>query len=255
MWCTTPSQEIATGLPLLTTRMMVHAFNQSWKIEVVDVVTSNDVWIFIANHDGHLFHNEVFSASIFVDTTRTIDHVLDPNGSTENRIIGNTRFQIVGKDTPRDLERFAFYDILKLYGHGSVNLVSTNTTVFDDTQIAFSILIVMFSLINQESINGKVHANIVIQEHAIDERDVSRVNGPSLLLQFASKGWNIERLNRFDRPYRFLTQIGPFPNRTTNIHDFRTTANNIDSSLFFIGHRLVFATLTDTCNLKGRPQS
>ncbi|CAI8348033.1 MAG: Uncharacterised protein [Candidatus Poseidoniaceae archaeon] len=201
-------------------RVMVHAFNQSWKIEVVDVVTRDNVRIFITNHPRHLFHNQVLSASIFIDTTRTIDHVLDPNRSTEDRIVGDTRFQIVRKNSPWNLERLTFCDILKLYRNGTIDLVSANTTVFDDTEIALSFLIVMFSLIDQKSINGKMHANIVVQEHAIDKGNVTRINRPSLLLQFTTERWDIERLNRFNGPYRLFAQVSPFPHRTTNIHDF-----------------------------------
>ena len=100
-----------------------------------------------------------------------------------------------------------------------------------------------------------MHTNIVVQEHSIDEGNITRVNRPSLLLQFTSKGWNIERLNRFNGPDRFLAQIGPFPNRTTNIHHFGTSTDNIDSSLLFLSHRLFFATFTDAGNLKRWPQS
>ena len=100
-----------------------------------------------------------------------------------------------------------------------------------------------------------MHTNIVVQEHAVDEGNVARINHPSLLLQFTTKRWNIERLNRFNGPYRFLTQIGPFPDRTANIHHFGTSAYHIDTSFLFIGYRLVSATLSNTCNLKRRSQS
>ena len=235
--------------------MVVHALNQSWEIEVVDVVARDNVRIFITNHLRHLFHNQIFSASIFVDAARTIDHIFNPNGCTENRVVGNARFQIVGQNSPWHLERFTFLHILKLDRNGAIDLIPANATVFDDAVIAFSILIVMFPLIDQKAINGKVHAHIIVQEHAIDKGNVARINHPTLLLQFTSKRWNIERLNRFNRPYRFLTQIGPFPNRTTNIHDFGTTTNYIDASLLFIGHRLIFATFSNTCDLKRWSQS
>ena len=172
---------------MFTAGVMVHAFNQSREIEVVDVVACDDVWIFIANHGGHLFHNQVFSTSVFVDAARAIEHVFNPYSCTENRIVGNARFQIVGKNTPWNLERLAFCDILKLDRNGAINLVSTNTTMFDDSEIALPILILMFSLINQKAINGKVHTNVVVQEHSIDEGNITRVNRPSLLLQFTTK--------------------------------------------------------------------
>ena len=45
--------------------------------------------------------------------------------------------------------------------------------MLDDAEIAFPFLILMLSLIDKEPIDGKVHSDIVIQEHSIDEGDIA----------------------------------------------------------------------------------
>ncbi len=113
----------------------------------------------------------MFCAAVFEDLPFTCSEVFNASGRAENRFVLNARFEVKGKHGVRHGKGFRGLNVIKGAANREVDPITPTASCFKHPWLENGS--VGFPRVHSMAGKGDVHANVSIEEEAIDEGNVS----------------------------------------------------------------------------------
>ena len=91
-------------MELPSTLQCLSSIGQSWQVEIINIVTGDDVGVLLPYRCRELFENVRFVPPIGEDLSVACSDIFDPCCSAQDRLVLDARLEVKGEDAEGNLE-------------------------------------------------------------------------------------------------------------------------------------------------------